>query len=79
MNARFAQIVVVDDYHSIHEIAESIIRKNVWLKGKELGTTFGSGIESTCLKYVGVIFEGSCPNNDEITKLLDKAGVELTR
>lgn len=67
MNVRFAQIVVVTDYHEIQAIADSF--PALKLSSRELGMSNN--------KYVGVVFDGSVPGDGEIADLLLEAGVTL--
>lgn len=65
MNIKFVQIVVAADYHDIEYIADSLV--GLELSTRELGMCNG--------QYVGVIFEGSCPGDGEISDLLLECGV----
>jgi hypothetical protein len=71
MSERFAQIVVVDDYHDIEYVASSFPAKK--LHSREIGSTVVQGR----FKYVGVIFEGGGPTYAKLKTLLEESKVVL--
>lgn len=64
---KFCQLVSVPDYHSFQDICEAFLALN--LKYKEIGM-WGA-------EYLGVIFEGSCPSEEEISAMLAEQNIIL--
>jgi hypothetical protein len=72
MNVRFIQLVVVDDYHDLDLIIQAF--PDLDLSYREIGTTYTN---STYLRYVGVIFEGSSPGPGEVADIILESNIKL--
>lgn len=68
----FRVIVLVEDYHNIPLIADSMV--GMTLKHCEVGTT----ITKNGFRYVGLIFEGEKPLETEIKKMLADLNLTLS-
>ena len=66
------RLVVVEDYHDIYMIRESIYPR---VKSLEIGTTYSG--PTHYLRYVGLLWDGKKPSKKEIQALLKKAKVRL--
>lgn len=67
-NGRICFLVLVDDYHTISLIAESIVNQK--LDSFEIGFVEKKG------HYLGVIYEGERPSLEEIILLLVNNGLD---
>lgn len=64
------RLIIVDDYHEFNFIADAIIGN---VRHIELGSIVPNNSKYT--KYLGVIYEGKPPTNEEISDLLFRAKI----
>lgn len=65
--------IQVRDYHYFHAVQDTLNLLNPKIKIQEIGADIDEKLEEHGIElepYVGIVYEGRCPSNKAITKML---------